>query len=811
MQNLLRDIRYGLRMLVKNPIFTLTVVLTLAIGIGASTAIFSVVNGVLLQPLPYAEPDRLVYFHWELERGLSHTASATKFLFCKEHVSAFQDVAAYDARVSRYNIVGGDAPDRVEGRRVSENFFRTLGINPILGRGFLPEEGYLNGPRVAVLSYSLWQRYFGGSTQVIDRQVTINDRSYTVVGVLPQDFQFAPAADLWMPLQVAPDAQDRANLYPMIGRLKAGITQSQAEADINSVLNQFKDVYPDLTLNDKRMYLTGYQDWIVGDIRPTLLLLFGAVGFVLLISCANVASLLLARASARSGEMALRVAIGARRGQILNQLITENTLPAILGGAIGFVIARWGVSALLMFSPDSIPRASEISVDVKVALFALLVSIVVGLLLGVIVMIRTTRANVSDFLKRSLGGDRRSSHGSHLGRLLIVSQVALALVLLVGAALFAQTFFNLVSVRPGFDAKNVFTFQVPLSLSRYQTTAQTWDFGQQALQRIKNLPAVTEAAIVTSLPMETGLNVPVHIEGQEEQIEEAVEYRAISPDYFRSMSIPLLYGRMFEDTDTQLSAPVVIINKAMARQGWGDQNTLGRQIWIAKDVSAQIAERSREVVGVVDDIIDIGLSSSAVPTVFVPQSQVPDGLTPLVNRNFPISFVIRTSRPVDLTSQLRQLVSEIDRQQPATNFRPLTQVVTDSIGKEKFSTFLIGAFAGIALILTALGVYGFINFQVSQRTREIAIRMALGARQEKVVRLIISQGMSGVLIGVTIGVIAGLWLTQFVSTLVYGVSATDPLTFTAAALLILITALLSSYFPARRAAKVDPIAVLRAE
>lgn len=806
----LGDLRYAVRVLLLKPAFTAITVATLALGIGANTAIFSVVNGVLLQPLSYPDSERLVYFRWNTQSGTLNAASATKFLFWREHSQAFEEVAAYDIHPSGFNLIGGTEPEHVPGMRVSEGFFRALGVEPALGRSFTPEEGLPGGPQVAVLSHSLWQRNFGGDPDLIGRNLTINNESYTIVGILPAGFQFTPTADVWTPLQVATDPEEKANLYSMIGRLKQGTSPELARTEMDRVFEEFRKEFPALVSEESGGSLNPYRDWLVGDLRPSLLALFGAVGFVLLISCANVANLLLARSSARAGEMAIRVSLGAGRLDLLRQLIFENVLLALAGGTIGMLIAGWCVSALLAMNPEKLPRAGDIRVGIRETFFAFSISLVIGLLLAVVPALRAMRANIKDRLQSS-GRPGAGLHRSRIGRVLIVSEIAFSLVLLVTAALLIESFLRLRAVKLGFDPENVLTFKMPLTSERYQTTTSVWDFTQQVLRRIEAVPGVTATATATSLPMETGLNIPIHIEGRSEDEDATVEYRAISPDYFRTLSIPLTRGRGFAPTDAQNSNRVVIINEAMARLYWSDRNPLVDRLWIAKGVGGPIADREREIIGVVSDIRELGLESPPTPTIFVPQSQVPDGLTALINLNFQMAVVVRTTAPDNLLPAIRPLVIDVDPQQPVAKVRLMREVVGGTLARQKFNTVVMTIFAGIATLLTALGIYGVLSYQVSQRAHEIGLRMALGAQQHQVLGLIVGQGMILTAVGIAAGVAMGLALTRFISSLIFGVSVTNPATFALVALLLIVVALLASYIPARRATKGDPMMALRSE
>ena len=804
MNTLLNDIRYSVRLMVKSPGFTAVAVVTLALGIGANTAIFSIVNAVLLRPLPYPHSERLVRGTWQLETGEIDAVTALVFEYWKDHTSAFEAVAGYSGINSGFNLAGGADPERVRGLQVSEGFFRVLGIDPAMGRGFLEEEDRPGAAPVVVVSDALWRSYFGGDPNLIGKEVQVNGRSRTVVGILPAAFQFEAPVDVLLPLQLKADVRDDGQNTGLIARLKPDVTPAQAQAEVEQLLPAFRIEYPThLQAGERGMLLAGYRQSIVGDAGKTLWLLFGAVGFVLLIACANVANLLLARASARKGEIAIRIALGASRRRLMRQMLTESWLLALSGSLAGLLVALWSVPALLAFTPRKLPRLNEIGLDHQAVLFAVAASFVTSLLFGIAPAWRATRLDVNQAIKSASSRNSAGRLDSRVRGLLVVSEVALSLVLLIGAALLIESFIKLRAVNLGFDPNQVTTAQASLTSQRYRTTAQVWAFEQQVLDRLTSLPGVVAAATASNVPLERGLRMGVGIESAGERNTQTVWVRAISPRYFQALKVPMLSGREFNDADTQTSALVVIVNKTLAQRYWSGRDAQSEQI------SRQ--GKALQVVGVAGDIREMALDQAVEPTIYIPAPQMPDGLMVAMNRWFLTSWIVRTSGPVDLTAALQQAMKEADPQMPLANVRPMTQVISSSIASQQFILLLMGVFAGLALVLTAVGIYGVLSYQVSRRTNEIGIRMALGAGVGDVLKLVIGQGLRLALMGVAIGVAAAYGLTRLIANMLFGVSATDPVVFAVVALLLTGVALGACFVPARRATKVDPMIALRYE
>ena len=810
MSTFIQDVRFGSRMLLKKPMFTAVAVLMLALGIGATTAIFSVVNAVLLRGLPYQEPDRIVMAKW---RCCGISASPRKYLFWKEHVSAFEDIAATSP--SAFNLVGAGEPLRVQGLRATESFFRVFGLTPAAGAFFTGKEDQPGGDNVVILTDGLWKRVFGGDPGVVGRQIRLNDRSYTVTGVMPAGFQFHSQPDVIVPMQISPDSRELGNSYQLTARMRPGLSLEQAQADMDRVFEAYRaDVLGGATDNataGERGTLVGMQEYLVGDYRKSLFVLFGAVGFVLLIACANVANLMLGRASSRAGEMAIRTALGADRKRLLRQLMTENLLLSLISGGLGVLIAVWSVPALVAAGPADLPRAGEIGVDAPALLFALAAAVLTSLVFGLAPAWRASRTDINEALKSAAGKAGAGRAGARLRGALIAGEVALSLVLLIGAALLIKTFFNLNSVPLGFTAENLVTMQTPLTGERYATGAQVWDFERRVLDRLRALPGVTAAAAASSLPMVRGLNSNINVEGRNNNENIYIEYRAVSPDYFRTLGMTVQQGRGFEPSDTKASEPVLIINDALARRYWNDRSPIGDLATVNKGMPAHIADQPRQIVGVVSSIREFTPGAPAAPTIYVPYAQIPDGLLGLMNRVFPTAWVIRTETAETMGESLRSVIRAEDAHLPVTSIRSMSDVVGASIRYETFLMMLMLSFSVLALLLTVVGIYGVLSYQISEGTKEIGLRIALGAQPTAIVRFVVWQGMAFTLAGVAAGSVAAFFLTRYLSSLLYGIEATDPVTFVVAPFILLGVALAACFIPARRATKVDPMVALRCD
>ncbi|HEX8137725.1 MAG TPA: ABC transporter permease [Pyrinomonadaceae bacterium] len=811
MGTFLQDLRYGFRMLLKRPGFTAVAVVALALGIGANTAIFSVVNGVLLRPLPFREPERLVAV-WETnakpgaEVNSRNEVALTNFLDWRAENRVFEQIAALT--YASVNLTGVAEPERIQSAVVTTNMFQTLGVEPALGRAFLPEEENVKSPRVVIISHGLWQRRFGADPGLVGRTLTLNGNQTTVVGIMPRDFQLqfpvSMAVDMWLPMRIdQAAAPDRVYHYLyVLGRMKPGVTVAQAQSGMSAIMGQLQQQYPE-TNTDKGANVIPLHKQLVGTVEPYLYVLFGAVGFVLLIACANVANLLLARTSARQKEVAIRTALGASRLRLVRQLLTESVMLAVMGGATGLLLAYWGIDLLIALSPADVPRLGEIGLHGPVFAWTLLVSVMTGLVFGLAPALQASKPDLNEALKESGGRTSGSLRTSRLRSLLVVSEVALALVLLVGAGLMIRSLIALQRTSPGFETKNLLTMNVALPRQKYKESKQSILFFNQLIERIRSVPGVQAVGGCDPLPLSgndgtTSFVVeggPMLVMAERPEVGQ----RTITPDYFKAMGIPLIKGRAFTDQDRADAPRALVINEALARKYFPGEEPLGKRLGFDE------AEKQVwwEVVGVVGNVKHKRLDLEAKPELFFPYEQQP--------QNF-LSMVVRTSQdPGGMAGAVRSQVLSLDPEQPVFDIKTMDERLSKSVSQSRFITLLLAAFSGLALILSAVGVYGVMAYTVTQRTHEIGIRMALGAQGRDVLRLVLGQGMKLTLIGVGVGLAAALLLTRVMASLLYGVTATDPLTFVAVAALLSAVALLACFIPARRALKVDPMVALRYE
>jgi putative ABC transport system permease protein len=799
-----QDLRFGARMLLKQPGFTLIAVLTLALGIGANTAIFSIVNAVLLRPFPYKEPERLVILRENISGGVNSSVSYPNFADWRAQSTLCDSIVAVRTNES-FNLSGAGEPERLQGRLVSAEFFSTLGIKPLVGRGFLPEEDRPGATPAVILSYEFWQRRFGADPGLIGQQLTLNNQSFTVVGIAPPNFQFGMEADVTVPIGLQAERYRvrgaDPGVRPVVARLKPNVSLQQAETELNLIAARLEQQYPESN-KERRVRVTPLHEGFVGDVRQPLLILLGSVGLVLLIACANVANLLLVRASARQKEMAVRSALGASRATIIRQLLTESVLLAASGAALGILLALWGTSFIASQLPDGIPRLQEARVDAPVLVFTLAVSLMTSLLFGLAPALQASRPNLTDGLKE---GERGSSgRRQWLRGLLVVSEVALTLTLLVGAGLLIQSFRRVLQVDPGFEPQNLLMMQVSVNNPDGQRIA---NFFEQLQQNVRDLPGVKSVAVSNGLPFGVVNRPPFFIEGRPdlENKPNSVRY-TVSPDYFQAMGIELLKGRVFNAQDTRESPLVVIIDEALARFAFPNEDPLGKRLMMSR------RGPSYEIVGVVRHVEQDSLDSQAraLAQFYTNFNQI--SLQGLPNNVRRINVLVRTEvEPVRLTSAVRSQIAALNKDQAVFNVRTMEQVVAQSVAPRRFSMMLLTVFAVAALALASLGIYGLMSYTVAQSTREIGVRMALGAQASDVLKLVIGRGMMLALAGVTLGLVASVALTRTIKNLLFGVSATDPVTFAAIALLLTLVALLACYVPARRAAKVDPLVALRCE
>ena len=820
-ENLLQDIRYAFRILRHSPGFAATAIAALALGIGANTAIFTVVNTVLLQPLAYPQPDRLVQLELSSPEGNGNVTSIPKYMVWREQTQVLQDVAAYDEGGPGVNLTGGDRPEQLKGVHVSASFFPLFGASMAVGRAFSADEDRPGGARLVVLSNGLWRRRFAGDPNIVGRNIELGGEPYLVTGVLAATFTSDPPADIYVPLQADPNSTDQAHYLRSAARLKPGVNLAQAQAAMKLAAEEYRRKFPGTIGMDQKEGFTAepLRDTVIGDVRKSLLILLGAVGMVLLIACANVANLLLVRATMRKREIAIRAAMGAGRGRIIRQLLTESVLLSLGGGVFGLILGYFGVRALLTINPGNIPRIGEqgsaITLDWRVLAFTLLVSLGTGILFGLIPAFGASHADLSLTLKES-GSRSGSGLSQNKARAtLIVTEVALALVLLVGAALLIRTFAALRGVNPGFSTDKILTMEMSLTGTRYETSAAVNQLVRDSQRRVESLPGVVAFASTCCLPLEGGFGLPFIVEGRpltDGPAHGGAGYRPLSPRYFEVFKIPLLRGRMFTDHDDAGSELVVLINEGMAKKYWQDTNPVGQRITIGKGVGPEFEEPAREIVGIVGDVRNGGLDSDPEPIMYVPVAQMTNGQTALNNRIIPITWIVRTRvEPFSLSSEIQQQLRIASGGLPVSHIRSMDQVRSESTQRTDFNMTLLVIFAGVALLLAAIGIYGLMAYSVQLRTQEIGIRMALGAGPQDVRSMVVKQGMRLALIGVFLGVAAALALTRLMASLLYGVKPWDPAAIVSVAVLLSAVALLATYFPARRASRVDPMIALRYE
>jgi predicted permease len=811
MGTIIQDLRYALRTLSSNPAFAMIALLVLALGIGASTAIFSVVNAVLIQPLAYPDSDRLAQVGRQLPLGFSSALSPAQFLFYRDHNESFTGMATYDGRGGGMNLTGGETPERLPSRRVSTGFFDVLQVQPHLGRGFLPEDGAQGAEKVAVITHGLWQRRFGGDPEIIGRPIRLSGENFTVVGIVKHSFHPAIAADVWTPLILDPN--DRSAVFYIVARMKPGVTFQSAQADMDGVIEEFRRERPDFALPSEAPVVRPFFNQIVGDISSVLMILLGAVGAVLLIACANVANLLLARATTRYREIAVRTALGASRARVIRQLLTESGLLALMGGLLGLVIAHLAIRIMLWLKPSNLPRLDEVAIDTWVLGFAIMVTVATGILFGLFPAFQASKLDLQEAMKE---GGTRLSAGGRRGMIrsgLMVAEVTLALVPLIIASLLIHSFLKLTELDPGFDYRNVLTMKMSPSGVEGLTTEKATIFRRQAIERIEALPGIEAAATISTLPLEHGLMQFFDVAGRpppdpNERTGRA-QWRLISPDYFRAMGIPLLRGRAFNDQDTPDSPPVFIINNALAQQYFRGEDPVGQGLATGAPNSES---PPIEIVGVVGDIKEIALHLDPTPTLYSPATQADDGLTSFLGKILPTCWLVRTSgNPFQYSAAIQQEILAVDSDQPVSSVRTMEQVMSESVAQRQFNTLLLTLFAGLAVLLAAIGIYGVMSYSVAQRIHEIGIRIAIGAGRAETFRLILLQGLKLALIGVIAGLGIAYFATRLVSAMLFEVSATDPLIFGLMALLLIVVAAFACYVPASRAMRVDPIVALRYE
>jgi predicted permease len=821
METTLRDLRHAFRTFLENPGFTIVAVGALALGIGATTAIFSVVNAVLLKPLPYPEPDRIMLVERQFRDGIGQSTSVPKFNAWKAQSRVLDEICAYDVTVLTLNLAGGDTPEQVRAIHASEAYFRLFGASPMVGRTFSAEEDRPGSAKVVVLSHGVWKRRFGSDPQITGRTVVLGGDPYTVAGVLAAGFQPEPSTDVWIPLQADPNSKNHANYLRVAGRLRPGVSHQEARAQMQVVAEQVRSLYPEWQTANEGIALVPMRDAIVGEVKPALLIMLGSVTLVLLIACANVANLLLARAVGRHREMAIRSALGAARGRLLRQLLVESLSLAFLGAVAGVLLAAWGVPVLLAASPATIPRVTDLTprlvVDGTVLAFTLLLASMTAVVFGLAPALQLSGPGLETSLRET--GTRSGTSGRHsrVRKLLVVAEIALALVLLVGAALLIRTFTGLRGVDPGFDTSNILTMQVSITGKAYQNSGRIEMMTEQVTRRLESLPGVLAATSAVVLPLRlAGLDLPFVIEGKPpaggERYNGSEYWRYVGPHYFSVFRVPLRRGRIFDERDGSSGQPVVIINEAMAGRYWGNEDPVGRQITIGRGLGPEFEDSTRQIVGVVGDVREGELSRPPAPVMYVPVGQVPHGVMRMVHSLIPMSWGVRTHRdPMALRVAAEQEFLAVDSQLPVGQVRTMDEALAASTARESFNMLLLGMFGGVALLLAALGIYGLMAYTVEQQTHEIGLRMALGAGRRETIGLIVGTGLKLAAAGIALGIAGALWATKLMSSLLYGVRPTDPVSFAGVAAGLFAIAVIASLVPALRASRLDPVAALKQE
>jgi putative ABC transport system permease protein len=821
METFFRDLRHSLRMFRQAPGFTIAAIAALTLGIGANTAIFSVVNSVLLKPLPFPDPDRIVMFLNTSPNGANAGGAVPRFMVWREQTSVVQDAAAY--RFGVMNLTGGDTPEQVQSGNVTADFFRLFGAQTAVGRTFTVDEDRPNGGKVVVLSHGFWQRRFGGDRQITGKTISLGGDPHVVVGVLAASFtsaQFDPLPDVWTPFQFDPASTDQANYFTAAARLKPGVTLAMANTQMQAGAEQFRRKFPNAIGPKSSFGVQPLQERMVRNVRSSLLVLVGAVSFVLLIACANVANLLLVRATARKREIAIRAAMGAARGRIVRQLLTENVVLSLVGGGLGLGLGMAGIRALLAVNHGNIPRigqdGSGVAADWRVVAFTVVVSLATGVVFGLFPALEASRADLNLTLKESSSRSGSGFRQNKTRSILVVAEVALALVLLVGASLLLRSFMALRAVNPGFVSRNVLTLRMSMTESRFTTSAGVDELTRAGIERLRALPGVEAAGATCCVPLEGGFGLPFNIVGR--PLEGDGPYTGqggwspMAPGYFDVFRIPILRGRDFTERDVAGAGGVVIINQTMAGKYWPKGDPLREQLVIGQGVGPAFAEGPRQIIGIVGDVRDGALNQDPQPAMYVPFAQVPNGVTALNARLGALGWVVRTrGEPHALSTAIQKELREASGGLPVARVKSMDEIVVQSTARSDFNMMLLTVFGCAALLLAAIGVYGLMAYSVEQRTQEIGIRLALGAELSQVRNMVIVQGMTLAAAGVVIGTAFALGLSRVIESLLFGVTARDPMVFVAVPVLLTVVALVAVWLPALRATRIDPIDALRYE
>jgi predicted permease len=816
----MKDLKQAIRMLLRAPGFTIAAVAALTLGIGATTAIFSVVNAVLLKPLTYPDADRIVRLLLNTPTGLDYGGSPTRYNILRAQTQSFQDVSAYEISGVGVNLTDGPQPEPIHAIHVTAGYFRLFGAAVIHGRTFTAEEDAPNGAHVAVLSYGLWQRRFGGDPSMVGKSIPLSGVPHVVVGIVGPSFntEMDTPPDVWLPLQIDPNSVDHGRFFDMAGRLRPGITVEMANTQLALATRAFREKFPNMAGPRDEFVARPLRDVMVLDVRPSLLVLAGAVCLVLLIASTNVANLLLVRATGRRREIAIRAAIGAGRSRIVRQLLTESLLLSITGGALGLALGMAGIRALLAINPGNIPRiglhGELVAMDWRVLGFTAAVALATGLLFGLFPALEASRTDLNTSLKESSGRSGTSAHSNKTRSLLVTTEIALALILLIGSALLIRSFVALRSVNPGLDPRNVLTLRMSLSGPRLERSSQVSDLIRDGVQRLETLPGVARAAATYVVPLEGRFGVPFNIVGRTPAhgLYDGRGWLAASPGFFDVLRIPVLRGRAFTDRDDAAGARVAIISEAVARQFWPQGDPLGERLILGKGYGPEFAEPPRQIVGIVGDFRSDGLNFDPPTIVYVPFGQVTDGLTALASRASRLAWLVRTqSNPEQLSAAIQNQLQQASGGLPLASIRSMDEVMAQSTAGADFNALLMSIFGCTALLLAAIGVYGLMAYSVAQRTQEIGIRLALGAESSGVRNMVVAQGMRLAAIGIVVGLIAAAGLTHLLGSFLYGVKPWDPLVFTTVPLVLATVALFAVWLPARRATRIDPITALRCE